>query len=167
VCGILVGKRIDELDTNVFKVSSRINSTWGGSLVDMVRFQRYLEIIEEDNLIENAASVGNYLLGRIKDFTEKYEYVSNARGKGLMCAFDFPGNHARKAFLNACYENGLIMLPCGTHSVRFRPPLTITKEHIDEGMEIIEKSIEEAMGLCPMISTHNPQNRKLQEFLTD
>ena len=167
VCGILVGKRIDDLDTNVFKVSSRINSTWGGSLVDMVRFQRYLEIIEEDNLIENAASVGNYLLGRIRDFTDKYEYVSNARGKGLMCAFDFPGNHARKAFLNACYENGLIMLPCGTHSVRFRPPLTITKEHIDEGMEIIEKSIEEAMALCPMINMSIPQNRKLQEFLTD
>lgn len=167
VCGILVGKRIDELDTNVFKVSSRINSTWGGSLVDMVRFQRYLEIIEEDNLIENAASVGSYLLARIKDFTEKYEYVSNARGKGLMCAFDFPGNHARKAFLNACYENGLIMLPCGTHSVRFRPPLTITKEHIDEGMEIIERSIEAAMDLCPMINMSSPKKRKMQEFLTD
>ncbi|MFN2374354.1 MAG: L-lysine 6-transaminase [Cyclonatronaceae bacterium] len=167
VCGILVGKRIDDLDTNVFKVSSRINSTWGGSLVDMVRFQRYLEIIEEDNLVENAASVGNYLLGRIKDFTDKYEYVSNARGKGLMCAFDFPGVHARKAFLGACYENGLIMLPCGTNSVRFRPPLTIAKEHIDEGMDIIEKSIEEAMELCPMIGMKNSKNRKMQEFLTE
>jgi L-lysine 6-transaminase len=167
VCGILVGTRIDELKTNVFKVSSRINSTWGGSLVDMVRFQRYLEIIEEDNLIENARSTGDYLLARLKDFTDRYEYVSNARGKGLMCAFDFPGDHARKAFLNACYENGLIMLPCGTHSVRFRPPITISKEHIDEGMEIIEKSIEEAMGLCPMIKMNNPKSRKMQEFLTD
>jgi L-lysine 6-transaminase len=167
VCGILVGTRIDELKTNVFKVSSRINSTWGGSLVDMVRFQRYLEIIEEDNLIENARSTGEYLLARLKDFTERYEYVSNARGKGLMCAFDFPGDHARKAFLNACYENGLIMLPCGTQSVRFRPPITISKEHIDEGMEIIEKSIEQAMGLCPMIKTNDPKSRKMQEFLTD
>ncbi|MFU8859557.1 MAG: L-lysine 6-transaminase [Cyclonatronaceae bacterium] len=167
VCGILVGNRIDDLDTNVFKVSSRINSTWGGSLVDMVRFQRYLEIIEQDNLVENARTVGDYLLGRIKDFTDRYEYVSNARGKGLMCAFDFPGDHARKAFLNACYENGLIMLPCGTHSVRFRPPLTITKEHIDEGMDIIEKSIAEAMESCPMIEFHASGNKKIQEFLTD
>jgi L-lysine 6-transaminase len=170
VCGILAGTRIDDLETNVFRVSSRINSTWGGSLVNMLRFQRYLEIIEEDNLVENARVVGDYLLSRITEFTNNSEFVTAARGKGLMCAFDFPGDHARKAFLNACYNNGLIMLPCGTHSVRFRPPLTITKEQIDEGMEIIDKSLKQAMELCPVIKTNragNASGKKMVEFHTD
>ena len=61
VCGILATNRVDDIDTNVFHVSSRINSTWGGNLVDMVRFDRILEVIEEDKLVENAASTGNYL----------------------------------------------------------------------------------------------------------
>jgi L-lysine 6-transaminase len=54
VCGILAGKRIDEVEHNVFNVSSRINSTWGGSLVDMVRATKILEIIQEDNLCAKA-----------------------------------------------------------------------------------------------------------------
>jgi L-lysine 6-transaminase len=50
VCGILATNRVDEVPDNVFRVSSRINSTWGGSLTDMVRATRYLEIIQEDNI---------------------------------------------------------------------------------------------------------------------
>ena len=61
VCGFAANHRIDEVPDNVFKVSSRINSTWGGNLVDMIRCARYMEIIAEDNLIENARVVGEYL----------------------------------------------------------------------------------------------------------
>ena len=64
ICGIIAGPRIDEVPDNVFHVSSRINSTWGGNLVDMVRSQRYLEIIEEDGLVENAGEDGPALAGR-------------------------------------------------------------------------------------------------------
>ncbi len=63
VCGIIVGDRIDEVADNVFDVSSRINSTWGGNLVDMVRSQRYLEIIEAEDLVKNAQGMGELLLG--------------------------------------------------------------------------------------------------------
>ena len=62
VCGFLCGRRIEEVTDNVFAVSSRLNSTWGGNLVDMVRAGRYLEIIEEDNLVENARVMGEHLL---------------------------------------------------------------------------------------------------------
>ncbi|HKJ47058.1 MAG TPA: L-lysine 6-transaminase [Balneolales bacterium] len=158
VCGILAGKRVDEVPTNVFNVSSRINSTFGGNLVDMVRFQKYLEIIEEDNLVENAANVGDYLLKQIQDMTKKYDFVSNPRGKGLMCAFDFPSGHARKEFLDITFENGLLILPCGDTTVRFRPPLSIDKEHVDEGMEIIDKSIKAAIEKCPMLDTSGSSN---------
>lgn len=155
VCGILAGERVDEVKTNVFNVSSRINSTWGGNLVDMVRFQRYLEIIEAENLVDNAANTGAYLLQKLEAFTQEHEYVSNARGKGLMCAFDFPDHHSRQAFTDECYNNGLLILQCGTHSVRFRPPLTVTNEHIDEGMAIIERSYKEAVSRCPVVHMRN------------
>src|SRR5262249_28912552 len=57
VCGCMVGPKVDQEPENVFKVSSRINSTWGGGLTDMVRFGRYLEIIAEERLVDNARIV--------------------------------------------------------------------------------------------------------------
>jgi len=159
VCGILVGKRVDEVPNNVFHVGSRINSTFGGNLVDMVRFQRYLEIIEEDNLVDNAAIVGDYLQKQINKLNEKYDFVSNPRGKGLMCAFDLPDGHSRSEFLKIAMDNGLLILPCGTRTIRFRPPLTIDTEHIDEGMEIIDKSLKTAIEKCPALSSSNGQSK--------
>jgi len=157
VCGILVGNRVDEVKTNVFKVSSRINSTWGGNLVDMVRFQRYLEIIEEDKLVENAATVGAYLLDQLEHFTSDFEFAANPRGKGLMCAFDMPDQHARNAFTDACYKHGLLILPCGQKSVRFRPPLNITKDHVDEGFKIMRQAYSDAINRCPVVGARKKQ----------
>lgn len=152
VCGILAGPRVDEVETNCFHVSSRINSTWGGNLVDMVRFGRILDIIEEDNLVENAAVVGDYLLEKLHELNNKYEHLSNPRGKGLFCAIDLPNTHSRDAVISNCIENGLMILSCGPNTVRFRPPLTITKEQIDEGLDILEKAYKLAKDKCPSIS---------------
>ena len=71
VCGCLVGPRVDEEPDNVFKVSSRINSTWGGNLIDMVRCARYLEIIDEDGLVENARVVGEHLLAGLRELAAR------------------------------------------------------------------------------------------------
>ncbi len=143
VCGILVNDRIDDISENVFKKSSRLNSTWGGNLTDMVRSRKYFEIIEEYNLVDNAHIMGNYLLNNLKDIQSEFpEFVSQARGLGLMCAFDMPSSELRAKFLKELYMNKLIMLGCGTHTVRFRPPLVITKEHIDEAMSIIRNTLQ-------------------------
>lgn len=142
VCGILAGTRIDDIETNCFHVSSRINSTWGGNLVDMVRFGRILKVIEEENLVENAATVGDYLLNRIQELAQKFEVVENPRGKGLFCAIDFPDTAIRDAVIKECFKNKLMILSCGTKTMRFRPPLTISEEYIDEGIDIIEQSIK-------------------------
>lgn len=150
VCGILAGPRVDEVESNCFNVSSRINSTWGGNLVDMVRFGRILNVIEEDNLVDNAAKVGKYLLTRLEAMAENHEYLSNARGKGLMCAIDLPDTHSRNAVITECMNNGMMILSCGENTVRFRPPLTVTKEHIDEGLEILEKAYKSALNRCPV-----------------
>jgi L-lysine 6-transaminase len=138
VCGIMINDRIDDISDNVFKKSSRINSTWGGNLTDMVRARKYFEIIEEENLIDNARIMGNYLFDNLKEIQKEFpEYVTQARGLGLMCAFDMPSPELRAKFLKDLYANRLIMLGCGVSTVRFRPPLIINKEQIDEGMSII------------------------------
>jgi L-lysine 6-transaminase len=142
VCGILVSRRVDEVEENVFRVPSRINSTWGGNLADMVRATKFLEVIEEDRLVENAASVGAYLREHLEALQAEFPHlVSNARGRGLMCAFDLPNPEVRQRFLEGLKGNGLLMLPCGERSVRFRPPLCITREQVDEGMGIIRATM--------------------------
>lgn len=143
VCGILASKKLDEVEGHVFKTPSRINSTWGGSLVDMVRFDRILEIIEEDNLVEAAASTGEYLKERLLEMERTSEHVSGARGLGLMCAFDLPSGDFRDAVLGKCMEEGVIVLGCGARSIRFRPPLNITKEEIDKGVDILIRAVEQ------------------------
>ncbi|GAA5521549.1 L-lysine 6-transaminase [Aliifodinibius salicampi] len=146
VCGILAGKRVDEVKDNCFHVSSRINSTWGGNLVDMVRFGRILEVIEEDNLVENAEKVGDYLLQNIEGLADQFKAVTNARGKGLFCAIDLPNTEIRDQIIKECFNNKLMILSCGARTIRFRPPLTVEKQHIDEGIDIIEKSIASVLG---------------------
>lgn len=143
ICGIMASERVDEIETNCFTVSSRINSTWGGDLIDMVRSKFILDVIKNDNLVENAKIVGDYLLGELLEIQNGFpNIICNARGLGLMCAFDFPTSEERNRFKDLCYENKLLILGCGEKSVRFRPPLTINKEEIKEGLEIIRKVLK-------------------------
>ncbi|MFH2004158.1 MAG: L-lysine 6-transaminase [Bacteroidota bacterium] len=144
VCGFLCGKHIDEIHDNVFNVSSRLNSTWGGNIVDMVRAQRYLEIIEEENLIENARVMGEYLVKQIETLQNEFpSVVSNARGLGLFCSFDLNTPDERNKLKSSCYDKGLIILGCGEKAIRFRPPLNVSKVEIDLGMSIIRQAVKE------------------------
>ncbi|HYM20518.1 MAG TPA: L-lysine 6-transaminase [Candidatus Kapabacteria bacterium] len=144
VCGLLASKRIDEVHDNVFLKSSRINSTWGGNLVDMVRAQKYLEIIRDENLVENARVHGEYLLGKITELSQEFpNVVSNPRGKGLMCAFTLEEAQMRDVLRQKCYDEGVIIIGCGDRSIRFRPALTITPDEIDMGMKVIREQVKE------------------------
>lgn len=144
VCGILAGERVDEVPENVFHVSSRINSTWGGNLVDMVRFTRYLEIIDEEGLVENARVMGEYLKSRLEDLERDFpSIISNARGLGLMCAFDLPTTHERDTLRKECYERGMMVLSAGDRSIRFRPALNVGRAQIDEAATIIRAALAE------------------------
>lgn len=152
VCGVLASNRIDDIETNCFHVSSRINSTWGGNLVDMVRFDRILEVIEEEKLVENAAARGDYLLKSLTKWADSSDHLSNPRGKGLFCAIDLPNTHARDSVIKECMKNQLMILGCGARTIRFRPPLTIQEEQLDEGLAILDKSFKSALNECPIAS---------------
>ncbi len=144
ICGFVSSTRIDDVLENVFHKPSRINSTFGGNLVDMVRFTRILEIINEENLVENARVVGDYLQKKLGELEQEFpQLASNARGRGLFCAIDLDTAQNRDQLRMKAYEEGLILIGCGDHSIRFRPPLNIRKEEVDEGFSIIKKALEE------------------------
>jgi L-lysine 6-transaminase len=144
VGGCLVGPRVDEEPQNVFKVSSRINSTWGGGLTDMVRSARFLEIIEEDDLVGNARVIGERLLAGLVDLqAEAGGKISGARGRGLMIAFDLPTPGMRSQALDVLLTNGLLTLGCGPRSVRFRPALDVGAAEVDAALDILRRSIKE------------------------
>lgn len=145
VCGILANKeRLNEVENHVFEEGSRINSTFGGNFIDMLRFQLVLEVIEKENLLQNAIEVGDYLLKGLQNLQTQYpNVVSNARGRGLMCAFDLPNGQIRDEFRQKLYDKKLIILVCGPQSLRFRPHLNVTKEEIDIALQLIEEVIKE------------------------
>src|SRR6476659_2601 len=138
VCGLMAGGRVDEVVDNVFTVSSRINSTWGGNLVDMVRSRRILEVIESDGLLRHAAMAGRYLLDRLVDLAAEFPgLVLDVRGRGLMCAFSLPSGAERDELIRRLWERRVIMLASGRDSVRFRPALTVSRDEIDAAVDAV------------------------------
>jgi L-lysine 6-transaminase len=144
VCGFVCSKRVDEAAENVFQVPSRINSTFGGNLVDMVRATKILEIMQEEKLVENARIVGAYLLEHILKLQNEYpSMIRNGRGLGLFCAMDLNSKEQRERLKTNAYEKGLILIGCGERTIRFRPPLNLSKGEVDEGISIIRSCLNE------------------------
>jgi L-lysine 6-transaminase len=144
--GIMAGRRVDEVPDNVFRVSSRINSTWGGGLVDMVRSRRILELIEADGLFEHAATVGGWFLSELAGLRDRYPgLVSNARGRGLMCAIDLPGPGVRDQVVAALREASVLVLPGGERTIRFRPALNVSTEELRVGL----RALDTVLGQLP------------------
>ena len=140
VCGVMAGGRVDEVPDNVFAVGSRINSTWGGSLTDMVRARRILEVVEADGLIAGAAALGPVLLDLLRELALSHPEVTDVRGRGLMCAFSLPDAALRDEVLTALREDEhVLLLGCGTRSVRFRPALTVSPEDLAAGVAALDR----------------------------
>ncbi len=144
VCGLYASERMNEVERNVFVEGSRINSTFGGNLVDMIRFQRVLEVIEEDDLVGNAARVGETFLTALQDLAGELDgFVTNVRGKGLLLAIDVPSAEARDAVISKCMDHGLFALSCGHQSVRFRPSLIFTEDHVGAAIERLRPALKD------------------------
>ena len=135
VCGFCSTDRIDEVEHNVFNDSGRINSTWGGNIVDMVRFSHIMDAIEEEKLIDNAHEVGSHLENALNNL----DVISNVRGMGLMIAFDLDTPDLRDRMVSLLQED-MIVLKSGTHSIRLRPALTFSKQDADSAVTFISRA---------------------------
>ena len=148
VGGIMAGGRVDDVVENVFAVSGRINSTWGGGLTDMVRSRRILEIVETEGLIEAAAVQGRYFLAGLASLVRQTvspdgtSALTNARGRGLMIAVDLASREIRDAVLTDLRETEHVLaLGCGVRSLRFRPALSVSQDEIDEALSALRRSV--------------------------
>ena len=143
VCGIFASNRLNEVEGHVFEESSRLNSTWGGHLVDMVRFTIYLEIIERENLLDQVKKNGAYLKLGLESLQKNYpETVFNVRNRGLFGAFDLKSGEERDKSIELIEKEGAIMLGCGTKSIRFRPHLNVSRTEIDQGIDMINQALK-------------------------
>jgi L-lysine 6-transaminase len=157
VSGFFANSRIDCVERNVFVESSRINSTWGGSLADMTRSKWIRRAIHEDRMAENAAAMGDLLVARLAELGSRLGggWVSNARGRGTIVAFDCPSKTGRDALLKSCFGKRLLALGCGERSVRFRPPLNVSKPEVDQAVERLNAALS-ALGVRPGASAPVP-----------
>src|SRR5262245_29526173 len=142
VCGFMSTARVDEVPGNVFRVSSRINSTWGGNLADMVRCARYLQIIRDERLVQNAARTGRTFLAGLQQLVATFPAVTNARGRGLMLAMDLPDKAQRDALRQRCWDAGLATLACGSRTIRFRPALTFSEDDAARALAILTRLLQ-------------------------
>ena len=134
--------RLDEEGIDhCWKISSRINSTFGGNLVDMVRATRYMEIIESEKLLNNITKQGETIVEALHKFAKKFP-LTNIRHRGGMIAFDLPTAEMRNKVLKTALEQErVILLASGKHSIRLRPNLSINNKEVGEGLARVEKAL--------------------------
>ena len=138
VCGFCSTERIDEVKDNVFNTSGRINSTWGGNIVDMIRSRYIIDAIQKNNLINNAEDIGRHLLWELR----KLPVIDNVRGRGLMIAFDLSEEYVRDLVISKLSKN-IIVLKSGKRSIRLRPPLTFSIEDANHAISFIKEAVTE------------------------
>ncbi|MDP6693161.1 MAG: aminotransferase class III-fold pyridoxal phosphate-dependent enzyme, partial [Phycisphaerales bacterium] len=131
-CGIYVSNRVDEIPDNVFNLSSRINSTWGGNLVDMVRCTQFIKIIERDNIAQLVTQVGDLVIAGLREIEKETSSFTSVRGKGSLIAFTMSDADQRSNMLQSLIKEQVLALPCGKRSVRFRLPLIMTLQDANE-----------------------------------
>ncbi|WP_194834226.1 L-lysine 6-transaminase [Nocardia sp. XZ_19_369] len=142
VCGVMAGGRVDEVPDNVFVVNSRINSTWGGNLTDMVRVRRILEVLEQDSLIERSRALGAHLLDRLQILAAQHPSITEPRGRGLMCAVTVASAQLRDEVVTALRERErVLILGTGDRGIRFRPPLTVSVAELDAAVDALDRVI--------------------------
>lgn len=142
VCGVMGGGRLDEVPQHVFRSSSRINSTFGGSLADMVRATLMLEVYERDGLIARAGRLGGHLLAGLRDLCERHDELTQARGRGLWAAVDVATPPRRDAVVRHLFEHeDVVLLGSGTRTLRFRPTMTVTADELDEAVAALDRTM--------------------------
>ena len=114
-------------------------TTYGGNPFVLAAVNKVFDLFEEEKILENVNEVSSYLAEQLDILKEKYDFITDRRGKGLMQGLECSipvGPIIQKGL-----DNGLILINAGTNIIRFVPPLIITKEHVDEMIVLLEKSL--------------------------
>jgi 4-aminobutyrate aminotransferase len=128
-------------------------NTFGGNPLCCAAALATLELVEKE-YAANAAAVGEYFLGRLRELQQRFECIGEVRGKGLMIGMELVTDRATRtparalceAVLTRAYHQGLLLLSCGQSTVRFIPPLMISRAHVDEAMGMLEAALGEALA---------------------
>lgn len=126
-------------------------TTYGGSSISCAAALATMDVLREENLLENAHAQGGHMLGPLRELQAESPIVGDVRGVGLMIAVEFvkpgtdkePNTAAVRRILERALEGGLLLYPCGhwTQTIRLIPPLTVTREQVDEGLAIFRRAV--------------------------
>ncbi|GAB3283766.1 L-lysine 6-transaminase [Parasphingorhabdus pacifica] len=143
VCGVMGGRRVLDIADNAFREGSRISSTWGGALTDMVRATRILEVVEEDELLEHSRRNGWLMLSGLRELAAEFPAVlRDPRGRGLMCAVSFHDPVMRNRAIGLARERyRTLFLPSGPDSLRCRPPLSASADEITDAVTALRNTL--------------------------
>ena len=123
----------------------RISSTWGeGNASSSAIGYTIIETIQKENLLDNAARLGDYFLGQLRGLQEKYPSILEVRGIGLMDAVEIDSRERRDQIIRNAFKGGLLLLGCGYKVIRFLPPLDVRRREIDMALEILENALKES-----------------------
>ena len=131
-------------------------TTFGGNPVSCAAGIATIGVIEDEGLLGNAAAAGDYALQRLLRMKERHRCLGDVRGLGLMIGIEFvtnglePDSEGLKKIIGYCAQKGLILLECGVdrNIIRFAPPLVVTTEEVQRGLDILEEAIDNTMGGC-------------------
>jgi 4-aminobutyrate aminotransferase len=123
-------------------------NTYGGNPLCMAAALTTLRLVEH-GMIENAARMGEYFRQQVRQMMERHPTIGDVRGKGLMVGMELvtdratkePARQVLKDLLQAAFERGLLLLPCGVSTIRFMPALNISQEIADEGLDIFDRAL--------------------------
>lgn len=149
--GVAVAALVLDADLD-FGTQGAHSNTFGGNGIALAAANATLDVFEEERLVERAAELGDYFIGKLRELQDHYPPIGDVRGKGLMLAVDFvvdrgsrtPDPEFRDRVLGHCFRHGLMLLPCGFSAIRFTPALVVDREQIDRAVEILDRSIREA-----------------------
>ena len=127
-------------------------NTYGGNPLCCAAALKTLELVEQ-GYAANAAKVGGYFIGRLRELQRRHPAIGDVRGRGLMIGMELvepatraPARKLCDAVITRAFHNGLLLLSCGQSTVRFMPPLMIGETDVDEAMLLLEKALTEAQA---------------------
>jgi 4-aminobutyrate aminotransferase len=148
--GLPIGVTVARADLMNWKPGAHA-STFGGNPVCIAAALKTIELLERE-LVANSASVGKYLQDGLRKLMQKHDCIGDVRGLGLMVGVEIvtdsasnkPAPDLRDRIERNCYERGLIILGAGANTIRWSPPLILTRENVDVALEIFDEAITAA-----------------------